>query len=191
METIRRFFQPPLGSFFLFGPRGTGKSTWLRQTYPAALSIDLLDPESCRGFQARPERLQEIVDAALPSTPVVLDEIQKVPTLLDVVHLTLERAPQRQFILTGSSSRKLKRSGVDLLAGRAVLKTLHPFMAAELGPRFDLERNLPLGNVAFGAGRGGSRRNVAVLCRVVRARRSASRGPGAKCRGICAVFWKR
>ena len=145
MDTISRFFRSPPGSFFLFGPRGTGKSTWLRQTYPDALSIDLLDPESFRAYQARPERLKEIVAATPPSRPVVLDENQKVPPCSMWSICSMERTPRRQFILTGSSARKLKRSGVDLLAGRAVLKTLHPFMAAELGPRFDLEQNLRLG----------------------------------------------
>lgn len=145
METVRRFFHPPPTSYFLFGPRGTGKSTWLRQAYPKATFIDLLDATSFRTYMARPERLCEVVNALPETMPVVIDEIQKVPNLLDVVHLLIDRSPRRQFILTGSSARKLKRAGVDLLAGRAVLKTMHPFMAAELGPRFDLERNLRLG----------------------------------------------
>lgn len=78
---------------------------------------------------------------------VVIDEIQRVPDLLNVVHQLIEvdRRPPVQFILTGSSARKLKRSGVNLLAGRLALKTMHPFMAAELGSRFDLERSLEVG----------------------------------------------
>ncbi|MFH1017238.1 MAG: AAA family ATPase [Pseudomonadota bacterium] len=142
METISRFFGPPKGSFFLFGPRGTGKSTYLRRQFPQALFLDLLDPEQVRHLVAAPERLREIV-AAHPEAPqIVIDEIQKVPELLSVVHTLIEERKERPFILTGSSARKLKRSGIDLLAGRALLKTLHPFMASELGSRMDLGRAL-------------------------------------------------
>lgn len=76
-----------------------------------------------------------------------MDEIQKVPSLLDEVHRLMESesGKQVQFILTGSSARKLKRSGTDLLAGRAILKTLHPFMAAELGSRFQFVQSLEFG----------------------------------------------
>ncbi len=147
MELIRRIFKAPEESFFLFGPRGTGKSTWLRQTFPDALYIDLLDHEAYRTFLARPERLGELIAGSNQVRTVIVDEIQKVPTLLDEVHRQIERSRERrvQFILTGSSARKLKRTGTDLLAGRAVLKTLHPFLAAELGSRFDFARNLELG----------------------------------------------
>lgn len=147
METVSRFFKAPKASFFLFGPRGTGKSTWLRQSFPDALVIDLLDPESLRAYQAQPERLIGAVDAAPPDAAVVIDEVQRIPQLLSVVHKLIEdpRRRGRRFILTGSSARKIKRAGVDLLAGRAVMKSLHPFLAAELGSRFDLERSLRLG----------------------------------------------
>jgi uncharacterized protein len=147
MELIPRLFVPPRGSFFLLGPRGTGKSTWLHQNYPEAVYVDLLDPETFRTYLARPERLRETIDGHPRASAVVIDEIQKAPALLDMVHKLLEEKPRRslQFILTGSSARKLKRTGVDLLAGRLLLKTLHPFMAAELGPRFDLSRSLRLG----------------------------------------------
>lgn len=147
MELIRRFFSPPTGSFFLLGPRGTGKSTWLRESFPKAVYIDLLDPEAYRAYLARPERLREAVEGSPQAKKVVIDEIQKVPSLLDVVHKLTEEKGRRalQFILTGSSARKLKRAGVDLLAGRLLLRTLHPFMAAELGSHFDLARGLQLG----------------------------------------------
>jgi predicted AAA+ superfamily ATPase len=140
MATIPRFFKPPDGSFFLFGPRGTGKTTWLHERYPGALFLDLLKPNVYRSFAARPERLSELVDSEDVDF-VVLDEVQRVPELLNVVHDLIERRKERRFILTGSSARKLRRRGVDLLAGRAVVRTLHPFMAAEL-PDFDLERAL-------------------------------------------------
>ena len=147
MEIINRFFQDPGQSFFLFGPRGTGKSTWLHRYYENALFIDLLSPEVYRSYAGRPERLKEVLDGQKSVTTVVVDEIQKVPQLLDVVHQLMEQHVGWRFILTGSSSRKLKRSGVDLLAGRAVLKSLHPFMAAELGENFSLEESLKTGLV--------------------------------------------
>lgn len=147
MEIIRRFFTEPSGSFFLFGPRGTGKSTWLRQTYPDALFIDLLDPETYRLYLSHPERIYEVVRAHPEKRQIVIDEVQKVPDLLDVVHKIIEeeKHKKRKFILTGSSARKLKRTGVDMLAGRLVVKTMHPFMASELGNKFDLNKSLKTG----------------------------------------------
>jgi uncharacterized protein len=147
MTTLPRFFRPPARHYFLFGPRGAGKSTWLRQSYPDALWIDLLAPEVHRQLAARPERLRELVAGNPEREVCVIDEVQKAPVLLDVVHDLIERGPSPRFVLTGSSARKLKRSGVDLLAGRAVVRSLHPFMAAELGPRFDLARALRQGTV--------------------------------------------
>ena len=119
MTTISRFLKDPGTSFFLFGPRGTGKSTWLHQQFTDALWLDLLDREIYRSYVAKPERLCDAVLANPDLRDVVLDEVQKVPELLDVVHHLMEKLPDRRFILTGSSARKLKRSGVDLLAGRA------------------------------------------------------------------------
>jgi uncharacterized protein len=146
LATVRRFFRAPASHYFLFGPRGTGKSTWLRGAYTDALWVDLLRPEVHRQFLARPERLRELV-AGNPGRPVVIDEVQKAPILLDVVHDLIERRSGPLFVLTGSSARKLKREGVDLLAGRALLRSLHPFMAAELGDRFDLDEALTHGLV--------------------------------------------
>jgi predicted AAA+ superfamily ATPase len=147
MESAGRFFRDPGTHFFLFGPRGTGKSTWLRQSFPNALWVDLLAPDVFRSYSARPERLRELVDGAPDSDVVVLDEVQKAPELLDVVHQLVERDDRPRFVLTGSSARKLRRGGVDLLAGRAVVRSLHPFMAAELGDRFDLDDALVHGLV--------------------------------------------
>jgi predicted AAA+ superfamily ATPase len=146
MATIGRFFRPSEGSFFLFGPRGTGKTTWLRETLPDALVVNLLRPDLYRELSARPERLVELVRGNPERTDVVLDEVQRVPELLSVVHDLMESADRRRFVLTGSSARKLRRGGADLLAGRAVLRTLHPFMAAEL-PTFDLAHALTHGLV--------------------------------------------
>lgn len=132
MEIISRFLPLPEQSFFLFGPRGTGKSTWLRHALPDALVIDLLQPDTYRELSARPERLRERTFGALQQQTVVVDEVQRIPELLNVVHELLAAGEPRRFVLTGSSARKLRRGGVDLLAGRALLRTLHPFMAAEL-----------------------------------------------------------
>lgn len=147
--TVDRAFQAPDASFFLFGPRGTGKSTWLRRRFPDAVWIDLLRPEEHREYAARPERLRERLAASPEAETVVVDEVQKVPELLDVVHELIEGgAPARRFVLTGSSARKLRRGGVNLLAGRALLRHMHPFLACELGTgRFDLERAMRLGTL--------------------------------------------
>jgi predicted AAA+ superfamily ATPase len=142
MLPITRFFQKPLGSYFLFGPRGTGKSTFTHQQYHNAIWIDLLLPDVLRNYLAYPERLQQAVAAQPDSSIVVIDEIQKAPALLDVVHHMIEKDKKRNFVLTGSSPRKLKNTGVDLLGGRASRKILHPFMAGELGTQFSLENAL-------------------------------------------------
>lgn len=139
MEIIDRLFKPPSTSFFLFGPRGTGKSTFVQNFYKDALKIDLLDPERLRTFSARPERLKEFANAYQEPRILIIDEIQKIPELLTVIHSLIENNRKWTFILTGSSARKLKRAGVDLLAGRALLYTIHPFMAAELGQKFSFE----------------------------------------------------
>ena len=142
MKLVKRLLSAPEESFFLFGPRGTGKSTWLSQRFPDAYVIDLLSPDICRPLLAQPERLSDIVRAHADKHLLVIDEVQKVPALLDVVHQLIERYPDIRFILTGSSARKLKRAGADLLAGRAILSTCHPFLAAELGEAFSLESAL-------------------------------------------------
>jgi predicted AAA+ superfamily ATPase len=147
MEILSRFFQDTNQSYFLFGPRGTGKSTWVKQHLKTALYIDLLAPEVFRSYSAKPERLRNIAEAQNSVSTIVVDEIQKVPQLLDVIHQMMEQHPEWRFVLTGSSARKLKRSGVDLLAGRAVLKSMHPFMAAELEDKFSMENALTIGMV--------------------------------------------
>ncbi|MBZ0150578.1 MAG: DUF4143 domain-containing protein [Planctomycetes bacterium] len=147
MASVGRFFEPPAGSFFLFGPRGTGKSTLVRELFPDSQRIDLLQPEAHRLYSARPERLRDVVAAMVDPAVVVLDEVQRVPALLDVVHELIEARPGLRFILTGSSARKLRRASVNLLAGRAVHRALHPFLAAELGAEFTLDRALQRGLV--------------------------------------------
>ncbi len=147
MTTLPRFLTLPRGSFFLFGPRGTGKTTWLRSVLPGALVVDLLKAGEYRRLSARPERLAERVRSAPPGSDIVVDEIQRVPELLNVVHSLMQSGGGHRFVLTGSSARKLRRGGVNLLAGRAILRTMHPFMAGELGCGFDLEATLRLGTV--------------------------------------------
>ena len=145
MAFVGRFFDPPAQSFFLFGPRGTGKSAWTQRQYPDAVRVDLLHPATLQRFRARPERLFEVVRAEPAGRVIVIDEVQRVPELLSATHALIEEGQDRRFVLTGSSARKLRRSGVDLMAGRAVVRTLHPFMAAELGDAFDLPAALQRG----------------------------------------------
>jgi predicted AAA+ superfamily ATPase len=111
-----------------------------------ALFVNLLRPEVHRELVARPERLRDLVRGNPTRRDVVVDEVQRAPELLHVVHDLIEEAGAPRFVLTGSSARKLRRGGMDLLAGRAVVRTLHPFMAAEL-PQFDLEWALQEGLV--------------------------------------------
>jgi len=133
METyIPRFFKEPQQSYFLFGPRGTGKSTFLRNFYADALWIDLLKPDIFRTYVAKPERIIELVHGNPNKSTVIVDEVQKVPELLSAIHSLIEEKKDVKFIITGSSARKLKRTGIDLLAGRVLLRTLHPFIKSEL-----------------------------------------------------------
>jgi predicted AAA+ superfamily ATPase len=145
-KLIKRYFRGSEQSYFLFGPRGTGKSTWLKEHHPDALYINLLVPDILREYLAYPERLEARVKGS-KSKQIIIDEIQKAPALLSVVHSLIEEKMGWQFILTGSSARKLKRSGVDLLAGRALVKNLHPFMASELGENFHMTEALQYGLV--------------------------------------------
>lgn len=139
---IERLFASPDDNFFIFGPRGTGKSTWLRRTFPDAYYVDLLDDSTFRNYVAQPERIKQVVGANPEKQRFIIDEVQKVPRLLDSIHGLIEEHGGHQFILTGSSARKLRRGGVNLLAGRAILTHLHPFMAAELGTAFSLDQAL-------------------------------------------------
>ncbi len=142
MTYIPRLLHPPNESFFLLGPRGTGKSTWLRHTYPNALRIDLLIPEQERKYLAAPERLHELTQGV---KTIILDEIQRAPGLLPVIHFLIEQKSGIQFIMTGSSARKLRREVGNLLGGRALLRTMPPFFAAELGASFSLQKALRVG----------------------------------------------
>lgn len=132
-------------SFFLFGPRNTGKSTLIQQNFPDALLIDLLDPEQEDRYLRNPNTLKHEV-LATTKTHIIIDEVQKAPKLLDVVHYLIE-ATSKRFILTGSSARKLKHGGANLLAGRAFVYHLFPLCVSELGKTFDLNTTLRWGSL--------------------------------------------
>ena len=127
-------------SFFLWGARQTGKSTLLRGCYPTAFWVDLLRSEQFRLYATRPEVLRQEVEAHA-ATQVVIDEIQKVPGLLDEVHWLMENRGVR-FALCGSSARKVRRGHANLLGGRAIRHELLGLSAAEIGPEWDLVRML-------------------------------------------------
>jgi predicted AAA+ superfamily ATPase len=127
-------------SCFLFGPRGTGKTTWLRNRFPNAVFVDLLEARTFNQLAADPQRLDNWITRD-NDQPVIIDEVQKLPVLLDEVHRLIETR-NVWFILTGSSARKLRRSGVNLLGGRAITRHLHPLTAAEIGENFTFESAL-------------------------------------------------
>lgn len=142
---------PPKHSYFLFGARNTGKSTLVKKIYPteSSLLIDLLKKETERRFTRSPDDLYDIV-LALPEaiTHVIIDEIQKVPELLDVVHrLIANEECHLCFVMTGSSARKLKKGGANLLAGRAYVYHLYPLTHKELGDDFNLQQVLQWGSL--------------------------------------------
>ena len=128
-------------TFFLWGPRQTGKTTLLRQSYPDAFWIDLLKAEEYRRYLQNPERLREELTTRPAVRQVVVDEVQKVPQILDEVHWLIENR-RVQFALCGSSARKVKRGAANLLGGRAVRRELHGVTATEIGVHFDLGRLL-------------------------------------------------
>ncbi len=136
---------PPAGTetFFLWGPRQTGKSTLLRDSYPGSRWVDLLRSDDFRKYSARPELLRQEIDAdgADRTQQVVIDEVQKIPELLDEVHWMIENRGLH-FALCGSSARKVKRGGANLLGGRAIRYVLQGITAGELGVDFDLDRIL-------------------------------------------------
>jgi len=129
-------------SHFLFGPRQTGKTFLIRQTLPDCRTYNLLKSETFVQLSREPQRIRQEVSEK--DRIVVIDEIQRLPMLLNEVHLLIEERGIH-FLLTGSSARKLRRAGVNLLGGRARVRYLHPLTSAELGERFDLERALSWG----------------------------------------------
>ncbi len=145
---------PGTETVFLWGPRQTGKTTLLRATYRDAVWIDLLHSDEFRRYTERPELLRQELARHPPGIQVVIDEVQKVPSLLDEVHSLHERRGLA-FALCGSSARKVRRGAANLLGGRAVRYELFGLTAAELGPDFDLDRMLDHGYLPriYGAAR--------------------------------------
>lgn len=137
---------PTEKSFFLFGPRATGKTTLIKTRYPNALYLDLLNSQLYQSLLANPSRLQELIPPDFDNY-IVLDEVQRVPELLNEVHRAIEGSSHHRFILTGSSARKLRRQGHNLLAGRALTYYLHPLSAVELDGDFDLKNALRYGTL--------------------------------------------
>jgi predicted AAA+ superfamily ATPase len=136
----------PGRSFFLFGPRGTGKTTWLRSVLPEALWFDLLRTQTFLELSQRPEIFRQRVEALPRGSWVVVDEVQRVPSLLHEVHaLIAERGRTYRYAMSGSSARKLKRLDTDLLAGRAINRQFFPLTAAECGFDVGIESVLTAG----------------------------------------------
>ena len=143
---LRRILKVPEQSFFLLGPRGSGKSTWLRATFSDAHVIDLLSEETYQRLLANPGQFADELRAVPTGRWVIVDEVQRLPALLNEVHRFMEER-RLNFVLCGSSARKLKRARVNLLAGRALRRSMHPFVPEELGEQFDLEEILRYGSL--------------------------------------------
>lgn len=132
-------------SFFLFGPRGTGKTTWIKSIFSEAVYFDLLKFDLYNDLLARPGRLENLIPQSFQNW-IILDEIQRIPELLNEVHRLIETFHYK-FILTGSSARTLRKKGVNLLAGRALTYKMYPLTAVELGDSFCLKKSLAWGHL--------------------------------------------
>lgn len=141
----RLIIPPKDKSFFLFGPRGTGKTTWVTTTFPKAILLDLLESELYNDLLANPQRLERLIPKETREW-IVIDEVQRIPELLNEVHRLIEKKRHR-FILTGSSARRLRKKGVNLLAGRALTYAFHPLAAVELAKDFNLAHSLQFGQL--------------------------------------------
>ena len=136
---------PRAKSFFLFGPRATGKTTWVQTVFADGIKIDLLESELYSSLLASPGRLAELIPDKYDDW-VVIDEIQRIPDLLNEVHRLIEKR-KLKFVLTGSSARKLRGKGINLLAGRALTRYMYPLTAGELGKDFSLAKSLQVGHL--------------------------------------------
>ncbi|MBI5418273.1 ATP-binding protein [Candidatus Poribacteria bacterium] len=132
-------------SFFLFGPRGTGKTTWVKSKFPTAVYLDLLEAELFNDLMANPQRLENFLPKNFKDW-IIIDEVQRIPDILNEVHRLIEKNKYK-FILTGSSARKLKGKGPNLLAGRALTLSMHPLTVLELGKDFNLTHSLTYGHL--------------------------------------------
>lgn len=144
--TSQRILKKPEKSFFLLGPRATGKSTWLKEQVRPDFIIDLLKARDFQKYSTNLTLLREVVEGNPKFKIIVIDEIQKLPELLDEVHsLIFDSDNKLQFILTGSSARKLKKKNVNLLAGRALIRYFHPFSMLEVEKKFKIDLALKYG----------------------------------------------
>lgn len=141
-----RILKPPKTSFFLLGMRGTGKSSWVKEVYKKAAVFDLLNESEYQRYLVQPSIFADALRKQPKNSWVIVDEIQRLPQLLNEVHRAIEEH-QLKFALLGSSARKLKRLGVNLLGGRAVSRTMYPFLPSELGKDFSLESCLQYGTL--------------------------------------------
>ena len=146
LSNYARFLRVPDQSFFLLGLRGVGKSTWAAEAFPDAARLDLLDQRLYQDLLADPSLFAQSIGDLPPGSWVVVDEVQRLPALLNEVHRLIETRRLR-FALLGSSARKLRAAGVNLLAGRALLRTMFPLTASELGDDFELDRVLRYGSL--------------------------------------------
>ena len=144
LPMLQRFAKPPNRSFFLLGPRATGKTTWLREHFPQAHWYNLLLAEEFVRLSRAPQLFRKEVELLPRDAWVIIDEVQRIPELLNEVHDLLSRK-QCRFVLSGSSARKLRRSGANLLAGRALTREFYPLVRQELGARFSLDHALKFG----------------------------------------------
>jgi predicted AAA+ superfamily ATPase len=143
---VSRILETPLKyrkSFFLFGPRGVGKTYWIKQNLKDAVYIDLLNTEIYTGLLSNSHRLLDFIPKNYKSW-IIIDEVQKIPALLNEVHRLIEQ-DNHIFVLTSSSARSLRKKGVNLLAGRALIYHMYPLTAQEIGKEFDLTRSLSYG----------------------------------------------
>lgn len=146
IHIYHRITRAPERSFFLFGPRGVGKSTWVREVFGDAHRFDLLDEALYQDLLANPSAFADEIRALRPGSWVVVDEIQRIPALLNEVHRAIEDRRLR-FALLGSSARKLKTTGTNMLAGRALYKRMYPLVPEELGGDFSIDRVLEFGSI--------------------------------------------
>lgn len=142
----QRRLQPPNQSFFLFGLRGVGKSTWAKRVFPRAPVFDLLDEGRFQDYLRDARLFGNELRRLSPDQWVVVDEVQRLPALLNEVHRFIESHNLR-FVLLGSSARKLKQAGTNLLAGRALRRLMVPLLPEELGTDFDLPEVLRFGSL--------------------------------------------
>ena len=143
-----RSLVPPQRSFFLFGPRGTGKTTWLRTKFPTARWFDLVRDREVLRLQRDPDLFRQEVEALPQGSWVVVDEIQRAPSLLgDIQDLISRRGATYKFALTGSSARKLRHHDVNLLPSRLVNRHFFPLTSSELRGNFSIETALRYGTL--------------------------------------------